>query len=115
MRGLEWAAGLFEGEGTIIIRQRNYGGKTLQLALYNTDRDVVFAFKKAVKIGPVCGPYRGNKIRIGKYKSMYQWYAYGVTAQRILRQLLPFFCSRRKLKAKKALQLKTNKRNRVYK
>jgi hypothetical protein len=100
-RGVEWAAGLFEGEGTIVVRRRGPGGLSLQLSLYSTDKDVVRAFRQVVRIGSVCGPYP----RKDGHKAMYQWYAFGENGKRVLRCLVPYFCSRRRKKTKEALSV----------
>jgi hypothetical protein len=49
---IAWAAGLFEGEGTITL-----SGDTLYVRLGNTDGEVVRQFADAVGVGSVYGPY----------------------------------------------------------
>jgi hypothetical protein len=49
---LAWAAGLFEGEGTITMC-----GLTFTLQLKNTDESVVDRFIEIVELGHVYGPY----------------------------------------------------------
>lgn len=59
---LAWAAGLYEGEGTV-CRART----SRFLSLTSTDEDVVLRFREAVGMGQVTGPYgphppRGKKV-----------------------------------------------------
>lgn len=54
MRRIEvaWAAGLFEGEGSInLMRTKRYHIPRPRLELQSTDFDVVRKFKKVVKVG----------------------------------------------------------------
>lgn len=55
---IEWAAGLFEGEGSICVRMRRRGRQELQVSLSGTDEDVVRAFHRTVRLGSVHGPYK---------------------------------------------------------
>jgi hypothetical protein len=60
-----WAAGLFEGEGTIYLDRsrdkRGNGRVRLALALSSTDLDVIRRFRTAVDCGTVVGPYTPTK------------------------------------------------------
>jgi len=49
---IAWAAGLFEGEGSI-----TQSGGILHLRLKMTDESVVRRFEEAVRYGEVYGPY----------------------------------------------------------
>jgi hypothetical protein len=114
-RTIEWATGLFEGEGTIIIRRREYGGRTLQISVYSTDREVLDEFDHIVQTGNVCGPYvrdRASNLRKQPRnpKPLYQWYAYGIEAQKVLSRMLPYLFSRRRKKAQEAIRLSCKKR-----
>lgn len=46
-----WAAGLFEGEGSIIIQNYSHGGRGFKLQLSMVDKDVVKKFHEVVKCG----------------------------------------------------------------
>jgi hypothetical protein len=57
-RTVEWAAGLFEGEGSICVRMRKRGRQEIQVSLVSTDKDVVRAFYRAIELGGWHGPYK---------------------------------------------------------
>jgi len=90
-RELAWAAGLFEGEGTIRINKatgRNRGG-VLHCSVVNTDRSVVEFFQdrwpgycKAVR--PVPG-----------HKQAWVWTVAARKAERFIRDLLPYLFTER--------------------
>jgi hypothetical protein len=94
MKSIEWAAGLFEGEGCITTSS-NGNSKSLQLEM--TDLDVVQDFAQIVGAGNICYKKRLDK---PKWKPTYRW-----TIQRremvykILSLLLPYFGLRRAYKA----------------
>lgn len=95
-RGQEiaWAAGLFEGEGHI-----GRHGRSRQLRLSSTDRDVVERFQKAVN-------NRGTIVerRETEHKPIYRW---GVSSwihvKPILEMFLPYLGKRRNKAAKRML------------
>ena len=96
--GIAWAAGIFEGEGSIVVRPA--GGKKpglqrrLQVAM--TDRDVLDRFRDVVGAGTVRGPFD----RKPNYKPIYIW-----TCSRwsdidvIVRAFYPHFLKRRQAMA----------------
>ena len=92
-----WAAGLFEGEGSIVVRERQ-----AHLYLAMTDADVVQRFAEIVGHGNV----HPQKIRPGQTKRQYRWHvaARGEVA-RILNTFMPYLGERRKAKAIEALEL----------
>ena len=51
MKTIEWATGLFEGEGTIVKDKRRPG--SYQLSLHMCDEDVVSEFQAVMKYGNV--------------------------------------------------------------
>jgi hypothetical protein len=58
---VEWAAGLFEGEGCITVKTQK-GLSSPMLALSMTDEDIVRHFHRVVVHGNFTGPYDwGNK------------------------------------------------------
>lgn len=67
-----WAAGVFEGEGSISLKTRDKT-KSLRLAIGSTDEDVVRRFASAVGVGKVYGPYIRQK-SLGK-KPIWFWYS----------------------------------------
>lgn len=93
---LAWAAGLFEGEGSISLKP-----KTLQLQLASTDEDVVRKFCGLIGLGKVYGPYISGKPR---HKPTFHWHVSGhEKCQAILAAFWGFLCSRRQSRAKEAL------------
>jgi predicted XRE-type DNA-binding protein len=67
---LAWAAGLFEGEGTITPKHGKGMDHRYQAAVIMTDEDVVRRFGVAVKIGKVYGPYQPTNPRA---KPIWRW------------------------------------------
>ena len=97
-RRIEWASGLFEGEGTILIRKKPED--QIAISLSSTDRDVVVEFCKVVKVGKVYGPYQYGDIR----KPYWKWNCDdGKTVKSILQRMLPFFLERRASRAKEVI------------
>jgi hypothetical protein len=70
---LAWAAGLFEGEGSVSLMLKASGRPSIQLCLTTTDRDVIDRFALIVGAGKIYGPY----IRPGNRKPQYSWRAHG--------------------------------------
>lgn len=105
-RSLEWAAGLFEGEGTIIIRKARLKNReksdTIDVQLSSIDYDVLSEFCRIIQVGKIYGPY-------GPYqpnrKPFWKWSVYGENAIRVLKDLEPFLLSRRRDKAIEALNI----------
>lgn len=55
---IAWAAGLFEGEGTIGFNLGRYGTRVrIVPCIQMTDRDVIEKLKLVLKVGTVHGPY----------------------------------------------------------
>ena len=95
---IAWAAGLFEGEGSIGLTARDL---LPRLRISMTDRDVLDRFCTAVTAGSVSGPYAGNgsKTPTGR-KPMYVWQANGIVdVSRILDAFWPYLGERRRAKA----------------
>jgi hypothetical protein len=86
-----WAAGLFEGEGTI-----TRSGKQPRLCLAMHDESVVRRFAAAMGIGHVYGPYR-NEGSLGGIRDRWHWVAQGEERARDAYLLLrPWLSDRRK-------------------
>jgi hypothetical protein len=92
---LEWAAGLFEGEGCITTNgSRTY--RCPRLALTMSDEDVVRRFAEVVGL-PYYIPHKSNT---PNRKPCWTWRtAKRVEVIRILSALLPYFGNRRAYKA----------------
>lgn len=97
--GIEWAAGLFEGEGSItcnLIKERNNSYRTT-VNIGSADKDVLDKFCEIVGVGIVLGPYKN---KIAHRKDIYTW---AVQNYRdclfVIGQLYPYLSKRRKEKA----------------
>lgn len=100
-----WAAGLFEGEGSIYSMDRCKDGHhqlpVMRLSLQMTDRDVVERFCRIVECGKV-----GGQRRFGRehHKPTYMWLiSRRSEIERLLRAMLPWFGERRAAKARSTL------------
>ena len=87
MKTIEWAAGLFEGEGC--IDPRGY------IKLEMTDKDVVIDFQKVFGVGSIYEP----KPRAGRKQSYYFQVGNKRDVKYMLDTMLPHFGQRRAYKA----------------
>jgi len=71
LKSIEWAAGLYEGEGYCSFVKT----KRWKLALKMTDEDVVRAIHKVTGVGNVSGPHHYPSTP-NHYKSIYEWAVY---------------------------------------
>lgn len=96
---LAWAAGLFEGEGSII-----YARKNIQLSMSTTDEDILRRFS-AVVGGKVYGPCRyTRRVKPGFYKDVFHWRLNGIAnVQTALRLFWPWLGIRRRARAAECL------------
>jgi hypothetical protein len=78
---IAWAAGLFDGEGSVTIKKR--GGATIQLGM--TDLPLVERFTRVVGVGSISGP----RIQPNR-KPSWVWFACGLNAVSVARLLLPY-------------------------
>lgn len=67
---IAWAAGLFEGEGTIAPKRGKGNAHRYQAAIIMTDEDVVRRFGRTVEIGKVYGPYQPKN---PKFRPIWRW------------------------------------------
>lgn len=102
---IAWAAGLFEGEGCILILDRSSDDHhqiaTVRLAITMTDKDILERFCEVAECGKV-GPER----RYGRehHKPAYVWQISNrADAERLLLAFLPWFGERRSARAHEAL------------
>lgn len=90
-----YVAGLFDGEGCIIMYDRGYGGRVqLRATITNTHEGVIEWLRENVARGTVItkhydGPGQEH------YKTGYTWQVYGQNAVFFLEQLLPFLIIKR--------------------
>jgi hypothetical protein len=91
---LAWAAGLFEGEGS--ITQSN--GR-LFVCLKMTDKPIVSRFANIVRFGDVYGPYDHAGRDGSRRKPYWVWLAREYEALEVLEQLWPWLGERRRAQA----------------
>ena len=95
---VEWAAGLFEGEGCIWLA----GGTYPRIKLLMTDRDVVERFADVV--GGTCRERSHHRHDAPSHlKPIYGVEMTGAEAKRVLRMFLPYLGERRGAKAREAM------------
>jgi hypothetical protein len=95
-----WAAGLFEGEGSIYAhRMRSRGSRSndrialLAVQVKMGDEDVVLRFCDAVGVGSVTGPFKG---KAAHHRLMWRWRVVSDEAEKTLALLEPFLGTRRR-------------------
>jgi len=100
---IAWAAGLFEGEGTIYFSNSI---SKYRLGLKMTDEDVMEKFFNIVKLGNLYGPYtpKDKKLNGENRKDFWLWQCWKPSdVHVILKLLLPYFGKRRAEKTIEAL------------
>ena len=98
---LAWAAGLFEGEGSISIKPQ-----TAQLQLAMTDEDVVRKFHSIVGMGHVYDPYVDRRVWPTPRKPIWRWTVGGSRkCQALLAAFWCFLGNRRRAKAEEAIRI----------
>ena len=101
---LAWAAGFFDGEGHISLRNSGKGFKRIAVQAAQIDRQVLDRFQKAVGVGHVYGPYTPKaKTR----KPYFGWQTTGglEQAQHAIAMLWNWLSPVKKAQGKKALLL----------
>ena len=100
---IAWAAGLFEGEGTIYF---NKARSIYRIGLKMTDEDVMEKFFKIAEIGNLYGPYtpKEKKLNGENKKDFWLWQCWQPSeVSAFLKMLLPYFGKRRAAKTIEAL------------
>lgn len=99
---IAWAAGLFEGEGSICIFEQKHNVLPLiRVSIQMTDRDVVERFVQIMGCGRVTGEHRFGREH---HKPTYRWHIGNrADVERIVLMLLPYLGERRSAKAREAL------------
>lgn len=104
-----WAAGLYEGEGSVTVMEKASGRPSLQFCLGSTDADVLHRFFGVVGVGHIRGPY----VR-GKRKPFWTWSAHGYDVARlILDSFGPHLGERRLKRLKEVIALEPPPRKRM--
>lgn len=112
-----WAAGLFEGEGSIVwtsypSRHRTKRYTRCQVSLHTTDKDVLERFVKAIGFGTINGPYTYVSRKIRKRKPSWYWAVAGhERVQTTIAMLWPWLGERRQKRAKEVLTLELSARS----
>lgn len=105
-----WAAGLFEGEGSVSFRRLEKRAHRIScvMQLSSTDEDVVSRFADCVGCGRVTGPYRnrqwwhGEKVEVGKPYWSWKCQACGAVYA-LLAKFYPFLGERRQKRAREVM------------
>jgi hypothetical protein len=99
---LAWAAGLFEGEGSICLVHSNRKNRTYvypALTMNQTDRDVIMRFSEIVG-GYVLGPYQFASNSARTRKPVWSWRVQKKhEAIRVICWLYPYLGKRRRKRA----------------
>lgn len=101
-----WAAGLFEGEGSIELWQASSKARSYPRAcLSSTDEDVVRKWNRIVGGGKVLGPYaRPNH---PSHKPMWRAVRVGKSAEAVLAAFAPYLGERRTARMNEVLEQAT--------
>lgn len=83
---LEWAAGFFDGHGSVALSERP------RLAVRCADEELVRAFAAVARCGKVYGPYKNP----GRRRPTFMWLAEGREAEGLVDRLLPLLHSHRR-------------------
>lgn len=96
---IAWAAGLFEGEGSIILKRDLRGWSYGYLVVGITDKDVLVRFASICGAGHLTNE-NGNRVRRPHYKPRYDWQCTRHDdVGRLLELFLPWLGERRKRRA----------------
>lgn len=103
-QSLAWAAGLYEGEGTVSVSRLSTGRKQFYMRIEMTDEDVLLRFKDAVACGAVRAlPPRTDPKRL-HHKPTFMWQVGGRDdVRQLLAAFTPWLGSRRLQQAMKVL------------
>ena len=96
---IAWAAGLFEGEGSISRYRRQGQSFDIRVGMNMTDEDVIRQFDAVVDRGKVYGPY-SPRLRGSHPKPIWNWVALGDAGHDVIDLLGPWFLSRRAAQAR---------------
>ncbi len=103
-RSIDWAIGLFEGEGTIKVNTYKKGKPYYAAAINMTDGDVLEEFHKVVGVGRLYGPYTFPSKK-KHHKPMFSWnVSKKADLKSFLELILPQLCHRRAKKAQQVLR-----------
>lgn len=96
LKSIEWAAGLYEGEG--FLSQITTRTNSWKLAVKMTDKDVIDALHKITGVGNVSGPHHSPSM-LDHYKPVYNWCVYKKDdIFKVICDFYPYMCGRRRAK-----------------
>lgn len=96
---LEWAGGLYVGEGSTTLHDTVYL-RGLRMKMVMTDEETVREFAEIVGVGKVYGPYRnGQHARLDQW----EWTVVGIAAEAAYVQLEPFFNGEKRRQGERVL------------
>ena len=98
MKSIEWAAGLFEGEGCIYTRKGSKNALRHTLDINMTDKDVIEDFAEVVG-AKVLGPYNPPTAKSNHKEFWRVTIGSKSEVKRVLSMLLPYLGQRRAYKA----------------
>ncbi|MGN6431825.1 MAG: hypothetical protein ACTHNB_14015 [Gaiellaceae bacterium] len=96
---IEWAAGLYEGEGTVTRCKHR-----LRLAVSMTNEEAVRRFADAVGCGTVYGPYQYDQRDGSVRKPFWAWIAECEDALRVAELLTPWLSAERRRQLERVLR-----------
>lgn len=94
---IAWAAGLFEGEGSIVPHRQARNGVRLQVQM--TDHDVLARLQQVLG-GKIYGPYRYAQPDGFDRKQSWIWTSDGADVDAIMREMQPWLGERRVARAR---------------
>tara|TARA_R100000353_G_scaffold60748_1_gene48053 strand:+ start:89 stop:445 length:357 start_codon:yes stop_codon:yes gene_type:complete len=103
-RSIDWAAGIFEGEGTLTVDYVRKGVPRYKAQIGLTDYDVLQSFHDIIQCGNLNGPYKFPSSK-KHHKPIWIWkLSKKKDLKGFLETMLPYLGHRRELKAKKILK-----------
>lgn len=97
MRGIEWGAGIIEGEGSLFMK----GGRTPVVSVEMTDKDVLKEIQRI--FGGYLYQNKARKNQPKHWKKSWRWQVCGDLAIETLIKIRPFLLSRRSAEALKII------------
>jgi len=105
---IAWAAGIFEGEGTIIRAKTNKGASPWHASVSSTDKCVIDKLYAIFGMGKVYGPYgyvNGKSRRREHHKEYWRWVVHTKeTVTAVFMLIYPYLSDRRHGKFKLAIE-----------
>jgi hypothetical protein len=95
---IAWAAGLIEGEGCFTVHSKKHPYLLLDMC----DKDVIERLHSIFPYGNVRGPYLSKK---PNHKPRWRFDAFGPKCRRIILDIYPYMCKRRKERINELMEL----------